>query len=182
MLSKTLPGTNIGYEDYEETFNKYRRMVEVTGGLSLGQICAITGLQTSTIQNWVKRSYVPHPENKKYFERHISRILLISALKDCMNIEDVGELMVLINGDTDDQTDDIVDETRLYDHLCRIIYELDFSDLEDSRIEEVIEKVISEEKRYRKKLATALKVMTYAYVSGICSRKTGAYLQKLRKE
>ncbi len=182
MLSTTIPGTNISYDDYEETFESYRRMIELTGGLSLGQICTMTGLQTSTIQNWVKRGYVPHPENKKYYERHISRILLISALKDCMNIEDVGELMTLINGDTDDQADDIIDETRLYDHLCRIISDLDFTTLDPSRIEEVIGKVVPEESSYRDRLMTALKVMTYAYISGICSKKTGAYLQQLRNE
>lgn len=182
MLSETIPGTNISYDNYEETFENYRRMIEMTGGLSLGQICTITGMQTSTIQNWVKRGFVPHPEKKKYFERHVSRILLITALKDCMNIDDIGELMTLINGDIDDVSDDIVDETILYDYLCQIIHDLDSSDLSDKTIDNVIVSVIKEENVHHEKLVLALKVMTYAYISGSCFKKTSAYLDKLRSE
>ena len=118
MLSKTIPGTNIEYRNNKEASQIIEEMIEITGGLSLSQICKITNLQTSTIQNWVKRKYVPRPDHKKYYERHISRILLISALRECMNIEDIGELMSMINGDTDDETDDIISETRLYDYFC----------------------------------------------------------------
>ena len=115
MSVKIIPGTNIAYGDNKDAFSVLRPMIQITGGLSLGQICRITNLQSSTIQNWVKRGFVPRPEHKKYYERHLSRILLISALRDCMNIEDIGELMVLINGDTDDAGDDIISETALYD-------------------------------------------------------------------
>ena len=181
MLSKTIPGTNISYKDYDETFENYRRMVSMTGGLSLGQICKITGLQTSTIQNWVKRSYVPHPENKKYFERHISRILLIASLKDCMNIEEVGKLMVLINGDTDDESDDIVNETQLYDYLCKIIQSLSFDDLRERTIDKVVDVVIKDETIHKDRLILALKTMTYAYISGITSQKTNFFLKELEK-
>lgn len=182
MLSETIPGTNISYDNYEETFENYRKMIEMTGGLSLGQICTITGLQTSAIQNWVKRGFVPHPENKKYFERHVSRILLINSLKDCMNIDDVGELMVLINGDTDDESDDIVSETRLYGYLCQIIHDLDFKKLDDETIEKVICDIIRDEDIHCDRLKKALKVMTYAFISGQCFKQTKAYLHQLRSE
>lgn len=181
MLSETIPGTNISYKDYDEIFENYRRMVSMTGGLSLSQICTITGLQTSTIQNWVKRSYVPHPENKKYYERHISRILLIASLKDCMNIEEIGKLMILINGDTDDTSDDIVSETKLYDYLCKIIQTLSFDDLKEESIDKLINKIIKKESANKNKLFLALKTMTYAYISGITSQKTNILLKELEK-
>ena len=108
MAGKIIPGTNIEYGNSKDAFSVLRPMIEITGGLSLSQICRITNLQTSTIQNWVKRGFVQRPDHKKYYERHLSRILLIAVLRDCMNIEDIGELMQLINGDTDDESDDIV--------------------------------------------------------------------------
>ena len=124
MLSKLIPGTSIEYAEQNDAISVFRPLLAITGGLSLSQICTIADLQPSTIQNWVKRGFVPHPENKKYTERHLFRILLISALRDGMNIEDVGELMVLINGDADDESDDIISEERLYDYFCQAVKSL----------------------------------------------------------
>ena len=181
MQTKTIPGTNINYTETHDAFSVFRPMIEITGGLSLGQVCKITDLQPSTIQNWIKRSYVPRPENKKYYERHLSRILLISALRECMNIEEIGELMVLINGDTEDESDDIISESKLYDYFCKAIKELDGKDLNDSTIDSIVNKVlINEEKQVRVKLVYALKVMTYAFISGNCLKRIKENLNALR--
>lgn len=91
-------------------FAQLRPMLEATDGLSLGQVCAIAGLEPSTVQNWIKRGFVSHPVNKKYRARHLARILLIAALRDCMPLERIGELMTCVNGDTDDEGDDIISE------------------------------------------------------------------------
>ena len=158
-------------------------MIEITGGLSLGQICRITGLQSSTIQNWVKRGYVPHPDQKKYYERHLSRILLISALRECMNIEEIGELMMLINGDTDDESDDIISETKLYDYFCKAVKNLNELTLEGENIENSIAEILkNEDEANMDKLTLALKVMVYAYISGLCLKKIEVNLKGLRGE
>ena len=167
MVQKMIPGTNMVYTEIDDTFAVFRPLFEITGGLSLGQICSITGLQSSTIQNWVKRGYVQRPVNKKYSERHLARILLISSLRDCMNIDQIGELMIQINGDTEDDSDDIVSETRLYDIFCRAIANLDTQLFEDSEIENVIKKQVKDEP-HQDELVYALKIMVYAYISGIC--------------
>ena len=181
MSEKIIPGTNIEYGDREDAFSVLRPMIEITGGFSLSQICRITGLQTSTIQNWVKRGYVPRPEHKKYYERHLSRILLISALRDCMNIEDIGELMQLINGDADDESDDIISETALYDTFCKAIKALDEHSLNIDDIEKTVEGVLeTDEASIREKLSMALKVMVYAYLSGKCMKMIDHHLSRLR--
>lgn len=183
MLNETIPGTNISYSEADDAFSVFRPMIEITGGLSLGQVCTITGLQPSTIQNWVKRSFIPHPENKKYYERHLSRILLISALRDCMNIDEIGELMILINGDTDDESDDIVSESSLYDYFCKAIRHMDQKELNDEYIEETILNILKDrEEVHQEKLLPALKVMVYAYVSGKCLRQIKINLARLRGE
>ena len=183
MKDMMIPGTNIEYGQSDDAFSVLRPMIEITGGLSLGQICRITGLQSSTIQNWVKRGYVPHPDQKKYYERHLSRILLISALRECMNIEEIGELMMLINGDTDDESDDIISETKLYDYFCKAVKNLNELSLEGENIENNIAEILkNEDEANMDKLTLALKVMVYAYISGLCLKKIEVNLKGLRGE
>ncbi len=181
MHTKTIPGTNIEYSRSEDAFSVFRPMLQMTGGLSLSQLCKITGLQSSTIQNWVKRGFVPRPEKKKYFERHLSRILLISALRDCMNIDQIGELMVMINGDTDDVSDDIVSESKLYDYFCKSIKRLDDVNLDEEKISRIVSEVVDgSDILHRERIICALRVMVYAYISGICLRQIEADLNKLK--
>ena len=93
MTEKMVPGTAIPYADSNGMFAMFRPLIRATDGLTLGQVCAITGLEVSTIQNWVKRKFVPRPVEKKYHERQLARILLISALRDGMKIDAIGELL-----------------------------------------------------------------------------------------
>ena len=181
MQTKMIPGTNIEYGSNDDAFSVLRPMIEITGGFSLGQICRITDLQASTIQNWVKRGYVPRPEHKKYYERHLSRILLISALRECMNIEDIGELMRLINGDTDDESDDIISETALYDDFCKAVKALEEFSRDHEKIDMTIRSILEkEDETVKERLILALKVMVYAYISGICLKQIGLNLHRLR--
>lgn len=182
-MENYIPGTNIKLLDINDVFSTFKVMIDTCGGLSLSQVCSITGLQTSTIQNWVKRKFVPSPIKKKYYERHLARILLISALRDSMNIEDIGELMILINGDTEDESDDIVSESKLYDYFCKSISYLTTITLDDERIEEVIRQAIdAEEVKNQEKLIYALKVMVYAYINGKCLLQINMNLEKLKEE
>lgn len=180
MTDKQLPGTTIDYDTDKDAFAVFRPMLEITGGLSLGQVCTITGLQPSTIQNWVKRGYLQRPDHKKYYEKHLSRILLISSLRDCMNIEEIGELMQLINGDTEDESDDIVSESRLYDYFCKAVREIDVRRLDEESITTAIETTLAEDDPHRNKLLVALKVMVYAYFGGHCLKMVNDNLNVLR--
>lgn len=97
------------------SFAQLSALIRAADGLSLAQVCSLTGLEPSTVQNWIKRGFVPHPEHKRYGERHVARILLISSLRECLLIERVGELMRYVNGNTDDTADDLITEEALYD-------------------------------------------------------------------
>ena len=179
MLEKKIPGTNMDYNESNDAFSVFKPLIQITGGLSLGQICSITGLQSSTIQNWVKRGYVQRPVNKKYYDKHLARILLISSLRDCMNIEEIGELMVLINGDTEDDSDDIVSEISLYDYFCKAINKLDSKSLDEEYIENTIIDLLSNE-THKEELILALKIMVYAYITGKCFIQIDENLLKLK--
>lgn len=182
MLNKNIPGTNIEFSNSDDVLSVFKPIIESTGGLSLSQLCNITGLQASTIQNWVKRGFVPRPEGKRYYERHLYRVLLIAAMRDCLNIEEIGELMVLINGDTDDVNDDIISEARLYDCFCKAIRGLDEASLDEEKIAETIEKILEGERTSHKdRLLLALKVMVYAYIAGNCLSFIKNNLDRLRR-
>jgi hypothetical protein len=98
-----------------------------------------------------------------------------------MNIDEIGELMVLINGDTDDETDDIVSESSLYDYFCKTVRSMDQRELNDEYIEETILNILKDTD-HQDKMLPALKVMVYAYVSGKCLKQIKINLSKLRGE
>ena len=51
----------------------------LAGGISLSQVAEVTGLETYTVQNWVKRGFLPPPVNKKYSLEHLCRIININT-------------------------------------------------------------------------------------------------------
>lgn len=151
-------------------FSVFRPMIQAADGLSLRQVCSITGLEGSTIQNWIKRGFVAHPVGKKYRERHLARILLISSLRDCMKLENIGALLEIINGDADDTSDDIISEEQLYDYLCGIIGKAQENGLSFDEIPQTVRKVTKDyvptDDTAAARLNEALTVMVYAYRAG----------------
>lgn len=178
-MDNVIPGTNIAYTSEDEVFSIFRPLMKITGGLSLGQICSITGLQSSTIQNWVKRGFVQRPVKKKYSEEHLARILLISALRDCINIDEIGELMRLINGDTEDESDNMLSESKLYEYFCKAVKCIDSQTLNDDDITNKINSLLKNE-AHKVELSYALKIMVYAYITGKCFKQIDLNLNKLR--
>lgn len=122
MQQTNIPGTNLpDTRGNRSAFSMIEPLLAATGGLSLSQVSAVTGLEGSTIQNWVKRGWVSKPVHKKYNEIQLARILIISALRDCMQIEQIARLMSYINGEVEDRADDIIRESQMYDYLCEVV-------------------------------------------------------------
>lgn len=186
MTDRLVPGTTIVYTEGGGVFAMFRPLIRATNGLTLGQVCAITGLEASTIQNWVKRRFVPRPVEKKYHERQLARILLISALRDCMKIDSIGELMTLVNGDTDDVSDDIISEERLYDYLCEIIGRLDGGAPSVGEVPALVGAVTEDydppDDEASERLEAALTVMVYAYVAGRYKQEAEHCFRRMKKE
>ena len=149
-------------------------LIQAADGLTLGQVCTLSELEPSTIQNWIKRGYVPHPVMKKYRERHLARILLIAQLRQSMPIDRVGELFSYINGDADDESDDIIAEEALYDLFLDIADKLDESAPAPDRVEDIVCTVLKDASicsEYRDKLTFALCVMAYTYMANCFKEK-----------
>lgn len=185
MAKGFIPGTVVpaGETMRAGMFATLRPMIAATNGLTLAQVCAITGLESSTIQNWVKREFVAHPENKKYYERHLARILIISMLRDSLRIDDVGELMRMINGDATDESDDLIPEPELYDCLCEVISsstpdqsEADLRPL----ITAAIEHYHTRGEEAKERLTVAMLVMVSAYHASVLKKNAEEYMNRLR--
>lgn len=154
----------------KRAFDDIAATIKLTGGLTLSQLAEISGLETSTIQNWVKRGWVESPKNRRYGETSTARTLIIAMLRGAMQLSSIVELMSYVNGRVDDRSDDAIPDAKLYNILCSITTRLEnihSFDLEN------IDKMISEETDGyeepfpggKEKLFNTLKVMTLAYFS-----------------
>ncbi len=92
----------------------------LAGGMVLSQVAAITGLEPYTVQNWVKRGFLSPPQQKRYNLNQLCRIINISMLKRTLPMERIVELIGYINGQLDDTSDDIIDDSRLYFMFIRV--------------------------------------------------------------
>lgn len=90
------------------------------GGMVLSQVAGITGLEPYTVQNWVKRGFLPPPERKKYCLNQLCRIININMLKSVLPMERICGLLTYINGHLDDTSDDIIDDSKLYFMFVRL--------------------------------------------------------------
>ena len=186
MPQKLVPGTVMPYADIPGgMFSLFRPMIEAADGLTLGQVSAITGLEYSTIQNWVKRGFVDHPVKKKYYERQLARILIISSLRDAMSIDRIAELLTMVNGDVFDVSDDIIPEGKLYDYLCETVRRMDSHGISEEETGRIIGEVTAEytgpsaDSVHRLRLA--LFVMVCAYVSAELKREAELYFLQLKE-
>ena len=133
MQLKNVPGTVLPLDEYAQgTFKTIEPALKLSGGFSLSQVCLLTGLEPTTIQNWIKRGWVAKPVNKKHLERQISRILIINALRDALSLEQIVKLLAEINGSVEDKSDDIIPESKLFDCLCNGIKKIcELADVSD---------------------------------------------------
>lgn len=171
-MNRVIPGTSISYSEIgrNAAFSLVSPILEATGGITLSQLSKLTVLEGSTIQNWIKRGWVSSPKSKKYSEKQVVRIILINMLKGVMKLEQIAKLMIFINGDVEDTSDDIIDDVTLYNILCRIIFTAEdegafepdmIRALIDRELEECTLLINSGEEKLRK----AMYVMVMAYRS-----------------
>lgn len=179
------PPSKMNEKPAVSAFAEFLPLIRAADGLTLGQVCTLSGLETSTVQNWIKRGFVPHPIAKKYRERHIARILLINALRDSMPIDRVGALMTYINGNADDESDDIISDVDLYDIFSRVTEGIDLDSLSNESTGERAERVLDgfmPESPERERLKRALTIMATAHIAGQYKKQADRLYMDLVKE
>lgn len=110
-----IPGTTLtGERENADRVDGLFQSLFLAGGLTLSQVSSITGLEMHTVQNWVKRGFLPPPRGKRYDMEQVCRLININILKGNMQLEQILHLMSYLNGSLSDESDDLVDDTMLF--------------------------------------------------------------------
>ena len=111
-------------------------------------------------------------------------ILLISALRESMQIDRIGELMALVNGSADDAGDDIVSEEQLYDYLCEAIGQTDALSL--ASIPQTVQAVTADYSGPTpddaRRLRLALCAMVSAYTAAQYKQAAEQWMEQMKEE
>lgn len=120
-MNWTIPGTvlQIPREEADHVPEQFQSMF-LAGGMVLSQVASVTGLEPHTVQNWVKRGFLTAPVNKRYSLRQLCRIININMLKGILPMERICKLLAYVNGQLDDEDDDIIDDAQLYFMFVRL--------------------------------------------------------------
>ena len=165
-----LPGTTLeGLRSNADRTDGLFQSMFLAGGLTLSQVCQITGLESYTVQNWVKRGFLSNPIAKRYNMEQVCRILNINILKETLPLEQIVKLMAYLNGNLTDESDDLVDDTMLYFFFVRLAARARYiggQQTWDDALEEVTASYVEPVPGAREKLEKVLKIMLTAWVSG----------------
>ena len=117
----TIPGTAIRGDrtDIEASIRQIEGMF-LGGGMIRSQMASVSGVEAHDIQNWVKRGFLPNPVNKRYSCSQFCRIVTINMLRSAMPMEKICSLLTYVNGELDDASDDLIDDTVLYFMFLRL--------------------------------------------------------------
>lgn len=111
----TIPGTVLRgtRQEASHTREQFTSMF-LAGGIVLSQVASITGLEPYMVQNWVKRGFLTPPQKKHYTLDQLCRIININMLKSVLPMEKICGLLQYINGEMDDESDDLIGDAQLY--------------------------------------------------------------------
>ena len=152
------------------------------GGITLSQVTAITGLEAHTVQNWVKRGFLTSPVGKKYSLRQLCRILNINMLKSALAMEDICGLLTYINGQLDDESDDLIDDSALYFMFVRLaarVRELDEPAERDRILDEMLTDYQEPVPGARQRVKQVLRIMLTAWVASRMRQEAERMLKNL---
>ena len=180
----TIPGTVLHADRAEaQHIPQQLEALFFGGGITLSQVTAITGLEAHTVQNWVKRGFLTSPVGKRYSLRQLCRILNINMLRGAMPIERICRLLSHVNGQLDDESDDMIDDSQLYFMFVKLAARMkelhDYqvgAELLDSYLADYEEPVPGARQRVRQ----VLKIMLTAYLAARMMQETEKMLNNLQ--
>ena len=178
-----IPGTVLTKprEEAAAIADQFRAMF-LTGGLSLSQVCAVTGLDGYIVQNWVKRGFLTPPVNKRYSLRQLCRIININMLKSVLPLERICHLLGYVNGQLDDESDDMIDDSLLYFMFVRLAARSKELYQPQSR-EAVLSQVLSDYAEpfpgAKDRVQTVLQIMLTAYLAARMTQEAEKMLDHL---
>ena len=182
-MNWTIPGTTLaGQREDADTIPAQFHALFLGGGISLGQVTSITGLDPYMIQNWIKRGFLTKPEQKRYSLNQLCRIITISMLKGVLPMERICGLLRYVNGRLDDESDDLIDDAQLYFLFLRLAArarELDTREQWSQAIADTLAEYKEPIPGARDRVEQALRIMLTAWVAARLAQEADNMLTAL---
>ena len=185
----TIPGTKLKRSEMDNLTGMefLKKVFFISEGVMLTQIRDISGIDSSTLQNWTKRGWVANSKLKKYDIDQVAHILIINMLRSCMQLDKIAFLIQYINGDLQSTDDDIIRDSVLYDYICRT---LNFITENDSftltSVKRLVEKVtVDYEEPFtgaKDRLNSALEVIVITYCAALIKQQATELLERLEQQ
>lgn len=181
-----MPGTVL-----EITRSEAQRVEEVfgsmflAGGMVLSQVSAITGLEPYTVQNWVKRGFLSPPERKRYTLRQLCRVININMLKGVLPMERICGMLSYINGQLNDESDDIIDDSVLYFMFVKLAARIKELENEAAR-EQILDETMAEYEEpvpgAGQRVRQVLQIMLTGYLAARMQQEAGKMLDTIERK
>ena len=185
-MSWKIPGTVLTIPERDGALAEAQfRAMFLPGGILLSQVSAITGLDGYIIQNWVKRGFLTKPENKHYSLRQLCRIININMLKGALPLERICSLLGYVNGQLDNEADDMIDDSDLYFMFVRLATrskELYRADSRDTVLDEELAGYKEPVPGAREKVKQVLRIMLTAWLATRMAQETEKMLSALQEQ
>lgn len=183
-----IPGTKLKQSDMDGLtgLDFLKKVFFISDGVMLTQIRDISGIDSSTLQNWTKRGWVINSKLKKYDIDQVAHILIINMLRSCMQLDKIAFLIHYINGEVGNKTDDIISDSVLYDYICRILAHMMGSDTcALSSVGESVAQITSDYVEpvagAHERLNRALEVIVVTYYAALIKSHACGLLEELEK-
>ena len=184
-MSWNIPGTVLTAAERDGALVEAQfKAMFLPGGMVLSQVSAITGLDGYIIQNWVRRGFLTNPDNKHYSLRQLCRIININMLKTVLPLERICGLLVYVNGQLDDESDDMIDDSDLYFMFVRLATrsrELYKADNRDAVLDEALTDYQEPVPGARERIKQVLRIMLTAWLAGRMAQETEKMLSELQE-
>ena len=179
----TLPGTVLQIPEKDAAhIQQVFSSLFLGGGIVLSQVSGITGLEPYTVQNWVKRGFLPPPEKKRYSLRQLCRIININMLKSVLPMERICGLLTYINGHLDDVSDDMIDDSQLYFMFVELAMQARELSDEASR-EEALAQILSSYEEpvpgAKERVAKVLRIMLMGFLAARLQQQTETMVKEI---
>ena len=183
------PGTVIPREQFAGLDGEglIDRIFFLTNGIMLSQLKAVSGIDGTTLQNWVKRGWLVNTVAKRYSKDQMARILIINMIRGTMHLEQIDALLRYINPVMDEASAPMIPEYKLYGYLSRILDRCRLKggvDSEDLRllIREELCSYVEPSDGAALRLERALQVILIAYFANLARASALSYFETIRTE
>lgn len=181
-----IPGTKLRRSEMDGLtgMDFLKKVFFISDGVMLTQIRDISGIDSSTLQNWTKRGWVANSHQKRYNMDQVAHILIINMLRSCMQLDRIAFLIQYVNGSVSDRSDDIIRDSVLYDYICSILSRImESKSCALSDVRSVVENVTSDYVEpfagAEERLNRALEVIVVTYYAAVIKRHAEGLLDQI---